>query len=463
MTPRVYNALKRQMLRKSDRATMAKHVSAELSAAALRRLKVADLRRACDVLGVPSAGDKKLLVEMLKAHFDEAERLFAREFVEKIVDLDKEVAARKGKARRLAEAERRGSPRAPRREAVARDRGDAAAAAAAAGAAAREGAAGKRRIGERASAGAAPRPPGSGLGRRRRCGGGGRDRGGGRRRSRASRGGRRFSEEEADSEADSEDDSEDDEATDPDDLTPTASGRMPYATAFEPEELVDLLLKAKGADVVTIPVREKCGWADHFVVATARSPRHIRALAGAVLHAVKQRVRFVVGTSLRPSIEGADSVETGEACVDHWMLVDAGSVVVHVFSAEARERYDLEGLWAPGVALARRNPTDAAATMTIDTIRVSDDDLSDDDDDTLHDGVRLTRKFENEDVLDIDLASMRDLDAYDDEYLAPPDWEVSLTELEERRVKVGKNARGHSSSSSSSFGKTGVALDDEGE
>ena len=122
-TPRVYNALKRQMLRKSDRATMAKHVSAELSAAALRRLKVADLRRACDVLGVPSAGDKKLLVEMLKAHFDEAERLFAREFVEKIVDLDKEVAARKGKARRLAEAERRGSPRAPRREAVARDRG----------------------------------------------------------------------------------------------------------------------------------------------------------------------------------------------------------------------------------------------------------------------------------------------------------------------------------------------------
>ena len=105
--------------------------------------------------------------------------------------------------------------------------------------------------------------------------------------------------------------------------------------------------------------------------------------------------------------------------------------------------------------------------MTIDTIRVvSDDDRNDrnDDDDTLHDGVRLTRKFENEDVLDIDLASMRDLDAYDDEYLAPPDWEVSLTELEERRVKVGKNARGHSSSSSSSsFGKRGVALDDEGE
>ena len=162
VTPRVYNALKRQMLRKSDRAQMAKHVSAELSAAALRRLKVADLRRACDVVGVPSHGDKRILVAMLKAHFEEAERVFAREFVERIVDLDKQVAARKGKARRLAEAERRGkAPRRAARGAAARARGDddaaasLAAAAAAAGAAAREGSAGKRRIGERASARAA--------------------------------------------------------------------------------------------------------------------------------------------------------------------------------------------------------------------------------------------------------------------------------------------------------------------
>ena len=55
-----------------------------------------------------------------------------------------------------------------------------------------------------------------------------------------------------------------------------------------------------------------------------------------------------------------------------------------------------------------------------------------------------------------------------DEYLAPPDWDASLTELEERRVEKnsasGDGARGRaSSSSSSSFGKRGVALDDEGE
>jgi ribosome silencing factor RsfS/YbeB/iojap len=240
---------------------------------------------------------------------------------------------------------------------------------------------------------------------------------------------------------------------------------MKYASAFEPEELVSLLLKAKGADVVSIPVRERCGWADHFVIATARSPRHIRMLAGAVLHAVKQRVSYVVGTTLRPSIEGADSLETGEQGDDHWMLVDCGSCVVHVFSSEARERYDLEGLWAPGVSLPRRNPKEDVS-MTIDTIRVfdDDDDLGRDDRDgegVPHDGVLRDSKREG-DAVALDLASMRDLDAYDDEYLEPPDWDKSLTDLEEARVKRhGKSSR--SSKTENSFGKKGVALDDEGE
>ena len=243
-------------------------------------------------------------------------------------------------------------------------------------------------------------------------------------------------------------------ADDDDALTPTASGRMKYASAFEPDELVGLLLKLKGADIVSIPVTERCGWADHFVVATARSPRHIRALAGAVLHAVKQRVRYVVGTSLRPSIEGADDVSAGEAGDDHWMLVDCGSCVVHVFSAEARERYDLEGLWAPGVALERRNPDDVA--MTIETITAS---ANDHHGDVPRDGARVA----DEGTISLDLASMRDLDEYDDEYLEPPDWDASLTDLEARRVERGASGANDRASSSSSFGKAGVALGDEGE
>lgn len=74
-----------------------------------------------------------------------------------------------------------------------------------------------------------------------------------------------------------------------------------------------------------------------------------------------------VGGKLKPSIEGADG-KNGEGGDDHWMLVDCGSCVVHVFSAEAREMYDLEDLWAPGQVLEKRNPEEER--MTIDTIRV---------------------------------------------------------------------------------------------
>jgi hypothetical protein len=54
-------------------------------------------------------------------------------------------------------------------------------------------------------------------------------------------------------------------------------------------------------------------------------------LAGAILHAVKQRTNYVVGTKLKPTIEGADG-KNGEGGDDHWMLVDCGSCVVRRLS-----------------------------------------------------------------------------------------------------------------------------------
>ena len=128
------------------------------------------------------------------------------------------------------------------------------------------------------------------------------------------------------------------------------------------------------------------------------SPRgNIRMLAGAVLHAVKKRTRFIVGNKLQPAIEGADAGDGETPGDDHWMLVDCGSCVVHVFSPEARRRFDLEGLWAPGVPLERRNAEGGA--LTIDTITA---DVDNDDDDEI----------------EIDLDDMPGtLDDYEDAYL----------------------------------------------
>ncbi|CEF99751.1 Protein Iojap/ribosomal silencing factor RsfS [Ostreococcus tauri] len=127
--------------------------------------------------------------------------------------------------------------------------------------------------------------------------------------------------------------------------------RMPYAKAFKPDELVHLLVRARGIDVMAINVRDQCAWTDHLIIATARSAQHLKALAGAVLHAVKARTEYVAGGQLQPIIEGAENGGDRD-----WMAVDCGSCMVHVFSPEGRERYNLEELWADGTEIVHNAP-----------------------------------------------------------------------------------------------------------
>ncbi|WOV91457.1 MAG: ribosome silencing factor [Candidatus Zeuxoniibacter abyssi] len=68
-----------------------------------------------------------------------------------------------------------------------------------------------------------------------------------------------------------------------------------------------------------------------MVVVTAASTRHLSALAERVLLALKAagcRRRIVEELSER-----------------EWTLIDSGDIIVHIMRAEARARYDLEGLW----------------------------------------------------------------------------------------------------------------------
>ena len=102
------------------------------------------------------------------------------------------------------------------------------------------------------------------------------------------------------------------------------------------EEIKTVALNAlddlKAKDVVTLDVRGLTGVTDFMVVGTGTSNRHVKSLATNVSVELKKHGCKPLG------IEGGQIAD--------WMLVDAGDVVVHVMSPEARDFYDLERLWS---------------------------------------------------------------------------------------------------------------------
>jgi ribosome-associated protein len=91
-------------------------------------------------------------------------------------------------------------------------------------------------------------------------------------------------------------------------------------------------LDKKAEQVLLIDVRGLTSYAEYFVVMTADSDRQ----AGAIADHVETEMKKAGVTKV-----GVEGYETGR-----WILVDYGDVVAHVMSKEAREFYDLEGLWA---------------------------------------------------------------------------------------------------------------------
>jgi ribosome-associated protein len=95
-------------------------------------------------------------------------------------------------------------------------------------------------------------------------------------------------------------------------------------------------------DIVTINLEGKSALADHMVIATGRSQRHIGALADHLLRKLKESGRKNIRT------EGQN---TGD-----WVLVDAGDVVVHIFREEVRAFYGIEKMWATEAEAKAYNP-----------------------------------------------------------------------------------------------------------
>lgn len=97
------------------------------------------------------------------------------------------------------------------------------------------------------------------------------------------------------------------------------------------KQLVEALEDIKALDILVIDVHGRCDFADRFILATGRSNRQLKAMAKSVGEVAHRH-------QMPAKVEGLEAAE--------WLLVDLGDVIIHLFSHEARESFQLERLWA---------------------------------------------------------------------------------------------------------------------
>lgn len=114
---------------------------------------------------------------------------------------------------------------------------------------------------------------------------------------------------------------------------------IPADAAELAHRIVEIASDKKGNDIVMLRMAEVTSMADFFVICSGRSDRQVAALSGAIVDELRD-------DGIRPlGIEGRGS--------SRWVLLDYGTVIVHVFAPEEREYYGLERLWGKAVQVVR--------------------------------------------------------------------------------------------------------------
>ncbi len=110
---------------------------------------------------------------------------------------------------------------------------------------------------------------------------------------------------------------------------PPPSERPPLEIA---RRVVELAEDKKAADIVLLEIAPFTTVADYLVICSGGSERQLDAIADAIAEGLKHDGLSIVGREGEPA--------------SHWVLIDAGAVIVHVFAPPEREYYALEKLWA---------------------------------------------------------------------------------------------------------------------
>ncbi len=115
------------------------------------------------------------------------------------------------------------------------------------------------------------------------------------------------------------------------------------AHSLQPDELarrvVDLISDKKGEDILLLDIHAVSYIADFFVIATGESDRQLKAIADEIQKQLKTYSTFALGAEGTPA--------------SGWILLDYGSVIVHLFSPAQRDYYRLEQLWEKAPVVVR--------------------------------------------------------------------------------------------------------------
>jgi ribosome-associated protein len=103
--------------------------------------------------------------------------------------------------------------------------------------------------------------------------------------------------------------------------------------------VVELAEDKKAADIVLLDLRELTTLADAFVVCSGGSERQLDAIADGIVD------------GLRP--EGVRPIGREGVAASHWVLLDFGGVIVHVFTPPERDFYQLEKHWSEARTVLR--------------------------------------------------------------------------------------------------------------
>ncbi len=117
---------------------------------------------------------------------------------------------------------------------------------------------------------------------------------------------------------------------------PPPTDRAPLELA---RRIVELAEDKKAADIVLLEVAPLTTVADYLVICSGGSERQLGAIGDGIVEGLKAEGYRIIGR------EGeADS---------HWVLIDAGAAIVHIFAPPERDFYALEKLWAEARTILR--------------------------------------------------------------------------------------------------------------